>query len=268
MRGIDLYEGAGSVDWPAVAASGVGFAIVKATEGPTVRDARFKANWPAMRAAGLIRGAYHFFYAGSSTPVEQAEAYLTTIGTLQERDLPPVLDVEEASLQGIDATIVIKEMSIWLDRVERRLRTPSGKPLRPMIYTNADTWMRLGNPEAFATYPLWIASPGEGEPDVPIPFGRNDWLIRQDAFDVAAPGVSGRVDTDVDQVLATGSHGALVRDVQKRLKGLLAEAIDPGAIDGAFGPKTEAAVRGFQRTRRLNVDGVVGLQTWVELIWS
>ncbi len=261
-----MYEGAGDVDWTALA--DVGFAIIKATEGATIRDARFARHWPAMRKAGIIRGAYHFFYAASSTPQLQAESFLATVGPLVERDLPPVLDIEEASLQGVAPASVIASAQTWLDLIERRLRTPQGKPLRPILYTNADTWDRLGNPSDFTDYPLWIASPGEGDPDVPVPFGRSDWLIRQTAFDQTHVGVPGRVDLDIANAFARGSNGARVRDIQQRLKSLLAESTDPGTIDGAFGPKTESAVRAFQRTRRLTIDGIVGLKTWVELIWS
>lgn len=38
------------------------------------------------------------------------------------------------------------------------------------------------------------------------------------------------------------------------------------AVDNDFGPKTDAAVRAFQRTKRLVVDGIVGPYTWAALL--
>jgi peptidoglycan hydrolase-like protein with peptidoglycan-binding domain len=40
----------------------------------------------------------------------------------------------------------------------------------------------------------------------------------------------------------------------------------PGAIDGDFGPDTEAAVRLFQQNNGIDVDGVVGRDTWEALL--
>lgn len=53
--------------------------------------------------------------------------------------------------------------------------------------------------------------------------------------------------------LRRGATGTLVRAIQSKC-GL--------AVDGQFGPDTEAAVRAFQRAHRLVPDGIVGPTTW------
>ncbi|MGH2682063.1 MAG: N-acetylmuramoyl-L-alanine amidase [Actinomycetota bacterium] len=64
--------------------------------------------------------------------------------------------------------------------------------------------------------------------------------------------------------LTRGARGGSVLDVQTRL-GSLGYRVDP-TEHGFFGPSTERAVREFQQRRRLMVDGVVGAETWDELV--
>jgi N-acetylmuramoyl-L-alanine amidase len=59
-----------------------------------------------------------------------------------------------------------------------------------------------------------------------------------------------------------GDIGEDVRDVQRRLRRLGAE-LDTG---GVFDLTTDRAVRGFQRTRGLAADGIIGPETWRELV--
>ncbi|MGN0975588.1 MAG: peptidoglycan-binding protein [Gemmiger sp.] len=68
-------------------------------------------------------------------------------------------------------------------------------------------------------------------------------------------------------VLRTGSTGTAVEQVQFWLLGLSQSntAIPAVTVDGNYGTATANAVRAFQRTAGLTVDGVVGQQTWEAL---
>ena len=59
------------------------------------------------------------------------------------------------------------------------------------------------------------------------------------------------------QSVRQGSNGSQVSTVQRAL-GKLGHELE---VDGKFGPKTDAAVRAFQREQGLQVDGIVGRQT-------
>ncbi len=70
-----------------------------------------------------------------------------------------------------------------------------------------------------------------------------------------------------------GSTGDAVRGVQEefQFRNLSGDPSKGLAIDGDFGPKTEAAVRGFQQAVHADVpsmavDGIVGPMTWQTLV--
>ncbi len=69
----------------------------------------------------------------------------------------------------------------------------------------------------------------------------------------------------VDAGRATLRKGSKNTNDVRALQTMLTAAGFPCAVDGAFGPKTEQAVRAFQRARGLAVDGVVGPKTWAAL---
>jgi peptidoglycan hydrolase-like protein with peptidoglycan-binding domain len=65
-----------------------------------------------------------------------------------------------------------------------------------------------------------------------------------------------------EPVLRPGASGEVVRQLQQALKDL---GYDPGAVDGQFGSRTEAAVRAFQSAKGIDVDGIVGDVTWLNI---
>lgn len=66
-------------------------------------------------------------------------------------------------------------------------------------------------------------------------------------------------------LIRTGARGEHVRDVQHRLLGA-GLRVSPDELDGTFGPSTEEAVRAFQRSRGLPSDGIMGPDTWGQLV--
>jgi N-acetylmuramoyl-L-alanine amidase len=67
------------------------------------------------------------------------------------------------------------------------------------------------------------------------------------------------------RVFKSGDRGPEVLDIQQRLSGL-GYPIAAGELTGWFGPSTEAAVRAFQDLRHLREDGLVGPDTWMQLV--
>lgn len=64
--------------------------------------------------------------------------------------------------------------------------------------------------------------------------------------------------------IAEGSTGQIVRNAQ----GLLNAHIGGLTIDGDFGPLTKSAVQRFQGAEHISVDGIIGQNTWTQLVTS
>lgn len=64
-------------------------------------------------------------------------------------------------------------------------------------------------------------------------------------------------------LLRQGSRGVYVCILQDGLNTL---GFQTGGLDGVFGTKTNTAVRNFQQSRGLAVDGLVGNNTWNKLM--
>lgn len=177
-----------------MAGAGVSFAYVKASEGVRNRDPRFAPNWSAMKDAGLLRGAYHFFRPAKSVAA-QVENFCGCVGALGPGDLPPALDLEETSAENDEWKTVPKAERVhvaldWLTQVEARL----GR--RPIVYTRKGFVSRmLGKAGALTNYVLWVAHyTAAAKPAVPD--GWPGWTLWQHSDKGRVAGVKTKVDLD------------------------------------------------------------------------
>lgn len=199
ILGIDVNQG--SINWQAVKNANISFAFIKATEGgdwPSnpPENNWFESNWPKMKQAGLIRGAYHFFQP--LTNVEpQVHNFLKKVKSVLElSDFPPVLDVEDypdymkERWGKINLNERINHIKQWLQTVEKEI----GR--RPIIYTNPNFWKDfMSDSEEFTDYSLWLANYDVVKPTIPANnWGGKGYTILQNAEHGAVNGISGDVD--------------------------------------------------------------------------
>lgn len=171
----------GNVDYP------VSFVYIKSTEGTTVRNKYFAADYRQARKHGFRTGAYHFFSVRSSATA-QANFFLRHT-SFKRGDMPPVLDVEptDAQIKSMGgATVLFSHIRTWMSIVKRRTGS------RPVIYVS----QRFVNkylsqaPDIKRDYNVWIARYGEYRPDVKLVY----WQLCPDG---RVSGIRGEVDINV-----------------------------------------------------------------------
>ncbi len=189
LQGVDVSVYDGDVDWALVVSSGRAFGIAKATEGSSLTDAEFATNWPAMKSAGIVRSAYHFFHCDTD-PATQASFFLGVMGALDPGDLPPSLDFEDTTT--CTAATGISMAIEWLDAVASATGT------LPILYTSVNVLSNFQNTQSLAGHAqLWVASRGVTCPDLPSPF--TAWSFWQYSLTGTAPGLpnsNGMADLD------------------------------------------------------------------------
>lgn len=183
VRGVDVSRHQGDIDWKRLAGTDIRFAYIKASEGGDHVDSNFATNWRLAGAAGLKRGAYHFFTLCKSG-LEQARNFLSVAP--ERGELPPAVDLEHMNgcrLRSDEIKDVPREIDAYLDAVEGQLGQ------RPVLYVTRefhDAHLRGVRGEKF-----WVRSLFRWPQ-----FRRRDWVFWQHHNGARRAGVSGPVDLD------------------------------------------------------------------------
>jgi lysozyme len=185
-EGINVSGYQAAVDWQAVSDAGKVFAFVKATESNTLLDHAFNQHWRGAKAAGLLRGAYHFFRPQQDA-ISQAQFFLAQLP--DKGELPPALNVEvarDASLAQLAGGV-----RTWVSYV-------SANSGRPVIFTSPEFCDLMPLiPDVSAIADLWVTSWGTTSPTKID--GWTSWTFWQYTNRATIPGVLGAANCDADR---------------------------------------------------------------------
>lgn len=192
ITGIDVSDFQSDVDWHAVKASGRSFAFTKATEGTNFTAHTFATNWAGIKAAGLIRGAYHFGRPGSD-PIAQAQFFWRIVSSAGYGlgDLPLALDLEVSDGRSAG------EINAWTAAFVAEITKLAGR--KPIIYTGAFfyTGPSLGCALWLPSYYDGVSVAELGSITPKLPPAWFAWTFWQHTSKATVPGVNGPCDHSV-----------------------------------------------------------------------
>lgn len=192
IPGIDVSSHQQTIDWQAVADSGIEFAIIRVgyrgyESGQLNPDTRMQENYDGAKAAGLKVGAYIFSQAITvEEAVEEAKYILEAIKDW-EIDMPVVFDWEhkkEGRTLNLDSQIVTDCAIAFCDLVREA-------GYEPMVYFNQELAKTLLDLTELREYPFWLAMYADA---MTYPYKVDFWQYSDEG---EVPGIKGNVDLDL-----------------------------------------------------------------------
>ena len=193
--GVDVSSHQGSIDWEAVAAAGVEFAMVRIgyrgfDEGEIHEDARARENIEGAQAAGLDVGVYFFSQAISPQEAAREAAWAVTFLEGHQLELPLVYDWEH--VWDEDArTAELKDRELLTACARSFCQVVQAAGYGPMVYFNGYQARDLYDLTALQEYGFWLAQYAEG---MDFPYAVDCWQYSETG---AVEGIPGKVDLNL-----------------------------------------------------------------------
>lgn len=155
IKGIDVSEFQGSIDWAKVKKDGVEFAILKLANiydyDANYKDSKFDTNYKNARAQGIKVGAYIYNYCNTVDTLKKGLEWV--IGKLagKKLDLPLYLDMEDKDIQGETKETLTNQCNKFAKYVK-------SKGYRAGVYANLNWLENELNPGDFdKDISVWVA---------------------------------------------------------------------------------------------------------------
>ena len=186
LKGIDVSQWQGNIDWQKVKGAGVQFAMLRAGYGRNNLDTKFHRNAQGAAAAGIPVGLYWFSYALNVEIARKEAQYAVELAKKYKITWPIAYDLEYDTVSyavknGVTITkSLATQMAIAFCEEIKRLG------YIPMVYTNLDYLNRYFD-RSKLPYDLWYAQYGSTA-------SVSDKEIWQYSSKGSVPGIAGNVD--------------------------------------------------------------------------
>lgn len=201
-RGIDVSGHKKEIDWTAVAADGIDFAIIRAgnrlygkdSSGMVCEDSWFDKNMQGAIAAGMDVGAYFFSNAITvEEALEEADLLISKLEPYRQYITYPVicdweyLGGNQSRAYGVDAKIITQCVAAFCQRVEEA-------GYQPMFYFNKYCGYVKFDLSKLTQYPFWFAEYTDYDN---VPSSRYNFQMWQYSSKGKVAGISSDVDMNL-----------------------------------------------------------------------
>ena len=305
MRGIDISQHNGNINFSSVKNSGIEVIIIKATEGVNYVDPMCEEHYNHASKHGFNIGFYHFM-SEKTNPSQQAVDFWNKIKN-KKFNVLPCLDIEtnrygrsrrEISDRCIEFINKFKELSgmdcmiytggyFGRDNLDDRVKKYKGwiahygvsKPMETGFsvvghqYTESGRVNGVnGNVDLNNFTDEILLSRNNHEDGGGTDISSDSWIARlqeecnrQGFSNQVVDGLPGPNTLNGCPLVRKGARGNITKLIQEKLVGL---GYNTNGIDGIFGTATRNAIVQFQNKSGIASDGIVGRNTWRKLIYS
>ncbi len=198
--GVDVSEHQGEVDWAAVEAAGMDFAILRlgyrgTTEGLLYLDEAFEENYRAATDAGLFVGVYFFSQAVTEEEAEEEADFVVKTLNGRKPAYPVVFDwefpneseelpAEDMRVHGVTGEQAAKFGAAFCRKIKEAGYTPC-------VYTNKYWAYEFFDMNQWKDYDFWYAEYEK------VPSMYYNFRLWQYTDEGTVPGIEGGVDVNI-----------------------------------------------------------------------
>lgn len=155
IKGIDVSEFQGSIDWSKVKNDGIEFAILKLGNiydyDANYKDSKFETNYKNAKAQGIKIGAYIYNYCNTVDTLKEGLKWAIEKLDGKKFDMPIYLDMEDKDIQGETVETLTNQCNEFAKYVK-------SKGYQAGVYANVNWLKNELDPEKFdADISVWVA---------------------------------------------------------------------------------------------------------------